>query len=251
MKKRTLAFFGIVSAITGFQLGLYGDKRPKVTLNTTTKEDVSLETEKKWDSKKRGPQSYGEKHLVFEEDIYFKSHLGDVDNLEIYIRTKELFKNFENKEALAKWIVLGNFFSSSEKYSNIFENSIKKMNEEPLETLKELKSKIKIMGADDSFLKGMVVNLVHHLEIEDEEKASFFGEQLGRRLTLDEQGGFSEDSFSVIPSLIFLKNYSKDERATVEFLKNALKVNKGKPAVQKALKARYLAYFPNIKVNLL
>ena len=50
MKKRTLAFFGIVSAITGFQLGLYGDKRPKVTLNTTTKEDVSLGTEKKWDS---------------------------------------------------------------------------------------------------------------------------------------------------------------------------------------------------------
>ena len=107
------------------------------------------------------------------------------------------------------------------------------------------------MGADDSFFKGMVVNLVHHLQIEDEEKASFFGEQLGRRLTLDEQGGFSEDSFSVVPSLIFLKNYSKDERATVEFLKNALRANNGKPAVQKALRARYLAYFPNIKVNLL
>ncbi|MEE2744028.1 MAG: hypothetical protein VYD54_08985 [Bdellovibrionota bacterium] len=253
MKKRVLALLGVASAISGFQLGLYGDKT-KITLDADEKKEVSSfegsVTQKTWDSKKRGPQSYKE-NKKFEEESYFKSHLGDVDNLEIYVRTKELFKDFKNKEALAKWIVLGNFFSSSEKYSNIFENTIKKMNEEPLETLKELKSKIKKMSADDSFLRGMVVNLVHHLQVEDEEKASFFGEELGRSLTLDEQGGFSEDSFSVVPSLIYLRNYSKDERATAEFLKNALKVNKGKPKVQKALRARYLAYFPNIKVSLL
>ena len=139
MKKRVLALLGVASAISGFQLGLYG-KKTEITSADEKKEVSSFDgsvTQKTWDSKKRGPQSY-KKNKDFEEDSYFKSHLGDVDNLEIYVRTKELFKDFKNKEALARWIVLGNFFSSSEKYSNIFENTIKKMNEEPLETLNEL-----------------------------------------------------------------------------------------------------------------
>ena len=104
MKKRVLALLGVVSAISGFQLGLYGEKT-KITLDADEKKEVSpfdrSVTQKTWDSKKRGPQSF-KKNKDFEEDSYFKSHLGDIDNLEIYVRTKELFKDFKNKKLEAK-----------------------------------------------------------------------------------------------------------------------------------------------------
>jgi hypothetical protein len=254
MSKGALTFLALVLAIVGFQMGHQKEEKVKVGIQSVKEEGISgkilidnKDNNRRKDSlsKKRNPQSLGERNQEVDDD-YFMPHLGDPQNLKIYVRAKNIFKNFKKKEAMARWMVLGNFFSSSEKYSKIFESTVKEMNETPFDTLNEIKSKIKKMKREDSFLRGMVVNLVHHLDIEDEEKASFFGGELVRKLTLDKKGGFSEDSFSVIPSLIYLKNYGKDNNVTVEYLRKALDANKRKPDVQEALKIRYMAYFPHL-----
>lgn len=255
MNKGVFTFFSLILAIVGFQIGHEKEEKVQVGIQSVKEEGISgkdlidIEGDKRRRndfSKKRNPQSLGERNQEMDEGHYFKSHLGDPVNLKIYVRTKNIFKNFEKKEAMARWMVLGNFFSSSAKYSKIFESTVKKMNETPFDTLNEIKSKIKRMKRSDFFLRGMVVNLVHHLDVEDDEKASFFGGELVRKLSLDEKGGFSEDSFSVVPSLIYLKNYGKNNKVTIHYLRKALEANKKKPDVQEALKVRYLAYFPHL-----
>jgi hypothetical protein len=255
MNKGIFTFFSLILAIVGFQIGHQKEEKVQIGIHSVKQEGISgnILTKNEDDnrrkndfSKKRDPQSLEERNQEMDEGHYFNSHLGDPVNLKIYVRTKNIFKNFDKKEAMARWMVLGNFFSSSEEYSKIFESTVRKMNEAPFDTLNEIKSKIKKMKRSDSFLRGMVVNLVHHLDIEDDEKVSFFGSELARKLTLDEKGGFSEDSFSVVPSLIYLKNYGKDNKVTIDFLRKALEANKKKPDVQEALKVRYLAYFPHL-----
>ena len=90
------------------------------------------------------------------------------------------------------------------------------------------------------------MNLVHHLELEDEDKVSFFGKEIARPLNVQGEGDLGPDASSIVPSLLYLKQYTKDERLTVELLKKSLDRNREKPEVKKALRERYLAFFPKL-----
>ena len=102
------------------------------------------------------------------------------------------------------------------------------------------------MGPEDSYLRGMAVNLVHHLELEDEEKVSFFGKEIDRPFRVSEGGGLGHNTSSIVPSLLYLKQYSKDDLITVELLKKSLWKNQRNPKTQKSLRERYLAFFPDL-----
>jgi len=264
MNKWILGFLSIGISILGFHLGsrqieenIPSFKSVRVekkssdlqrNLSRSPTEQKKIKKKLSLKSLKRLPQSQGERtgDKEREEEVYFRSHLADRENLEIYIRTKELFQDYESKEFMARWMVLGNFFSSSKSYAELFISSVRKLNEDPKKTLEILKKSMEKMGQEDSFLRGMAVNLVHHLELEDEDKVSFFGEEIDRPLKIEGEGDLGADASSVVPSLLYLKQYTKDERITVKFLKKSLEKNKENPMAKKALRERYLAFFPKL-----
>ena len=264
MNKWILGFLSIVLSFLGFHLGSRQVEEKVPTFKTVRIGDLSSEltgdgsrrptgesgTQGQIHLKglKRGPQSQGHSsgEKEREEEIYFRSHLSDRGNLDIYIKTKNLFRNYEKKEALARWMVLGNFFSSSKSYGDLFYSSVRNLNEDPKKTLEVLQKSMINMGQEDSYLRGMAVNLVHHLELEDEEKVSFFGKEIDRPLKVSEGGDLGYNASSIVPSLLYLKQYSKDDVITVELLKKSLEKNQRNPETQKSLRDRYLAFFPNL-----
>tara|TARA_A100001015_G_scaffold321173_1_gene450567 strand:+ start:1305 stop:2111 length:807 start_codon:yes stop_codon:yes gene_type:complete len=264
MNKWTLGFLSIALSFLGYHLGSrqveekvptfktirIGDRSSDLTGDSKRipTEESGSQGQTNLKDLKRGPQSQGalsgEKER--EEEIYFRSHLADRENLDIYIKTKNLFRNYEHKEDLARWMVLGNFFSSSKSYGDLFYSSVRNLNEDPKKVLEVLKKSMINMGPKDSYLRGMAVNLVHHLELEDEEKVSFFGKEIDRPLKVSEGGDLGYNASSIVPSLLYLKQYSKDDVITVELLKKSLEKNQRNPKTQKSLRARYLAFFPNL-----
>ena len=178
MNKWTLGFLSIALSFLGFHLGSRQVEEKVPTFKTVRIGDRSSELrddesrrstgerypqgQKHLKDLKRGPQSQGassgEKER--EEEIYFRSHLADKENLDIYIKTKNLFRNYERKEALARWMVLGNFFSSSKSYGDLFYSSVRNLNEDPKKVLEVLQKSMINMGPEDSYLRGMAVNLV-------------------------------------------------------------------------------------------
>ena len=264
MNKWTLGLLSIGLSFLGYHLGSHQFEEKVPTFKTISKGDHSSvllgnesrrttgkrssQEQSRFKDFKRDPQSQdplsGEKER--EEEVYFRSHLADRENLDIYIKTKNLFRNYEHKEALARWMVLGNFFSSSKSYGELFYSSVRNLNEDPKKVLEVLQKSMINMGPEDSYLRGMAVNLVHHLELEDEEKVSFFGKEIDRPLKVSEGGDLGHNASSIVPSLLYLKQYSKDDVITVELLKKSLEKNQRNPKTQKSLRARYLAFFPNL-----
>ena len=259
-----LGFLSIVLSFLGFHLGSRQVEEKVLTLKTVSieerssdltgdglrrpTEDKGLQGQIDLKSLKRRPQSQrpSDGGREREEEIYFRSHLADKVNLDIYIKTKNLFRNYEHKEALARWMVLGNFFSSSKAYGELFYSSVRNLNEDPKKALEVIQKSMINMGPEDSYLRGMAVNLVHHLELEDEEKVSFFGKEIDRPLRVSEGGGLGHNTSSIVPSLLYLKQYSKDDLITVELLKKSLWKNQRNPKTQKSLRERYLAFFPDL-----
>ena len=225
MSKWMLGFLSIVVSFLGYHLGSrqVEEKDPSFKTVRTAKSGPNLMSDpaRKPTGKRVGKASSELKHLrrypqgqgavsgekEREEEVYFKSHLADRDNLDIYVKAKNLFQDYEYKESMARWMVLGNFFSSSKSYAELFSSSVNKLNEDPKKALEILQKSMEKMGPEDSYMRGMAVNLVHHLELEDEDKVSFFGKEINRPLNLEASGDLGTDASSIVPSLLFLKQY--------------------------------------------
>ena len=173
MNKWFLGVLSIGVSVLGFHLGSrqVEEKTPILKIVRMGEESSDLQrelkrspSEKTIDKKKlslknlkRLPQSQGARagEKEREEQLYFRAHLADRENLKIYIRTKNLFQDYETKEFMARWMVLGNFFSSSKFYEELFASSVRKLNEDPKRTLEVLQKSMDKMGQEDSFLRGM------------------------------------------------------------------------------------------------
>ena len=91
----------------------------------------------------------------------------------------------------------------------------------------------------------MLNNLVHNLEVEEEQKMEFFGTELNRPIELDEYGGLAEGSTSLLTSLIMLRQYVKNDEDVREYLGQSMKKNESEK-LKGTLREKYLTYFPSL-----
>ena len=108
----------------------------------------------------------------------------------------------------------------------------------------EISNKVSQLGKEDEFLRGMLNNLVNQLNVEDSKKIEFFGNELNRTVTLDNNGGLGEDSSSIINSMILLKQYAKDEQEAKNYFNQSLEKNL---KIRDALRFRFLQYYPGLE----
>ncbi|RLA62795.1 MAG: hypothetical protein DRQ88_13225 [Epsilonproteobacteria bacterium] len=177
---------------------------------------------------------------------YLQEYLSEDDNKELYNKTLRKFSEAHNKENMALWITLGTSFTNSKEYTTLYENSLKKLNENPDQTLNDINSQINDLTDKDDFLRGMLNNLVHNLDVEDDKKVEFFGKELNRSITLDKNGGIKDGSTSIINSMILMKQYVVDSQTIRTYLEESLNQNKIEKN-KEALRFRYLQYFPDLK----
>jgi hypothetical protein len=179
-----------------------------------------------------------------EHENFLKKFLEEKENQELFKKSQKFFQNSKNRDAFALWVTLGNSLTSSPQYGQLFESSLAKINENPDGALGEISDKIRNLGREDDFLRGMLNNLVANLNVDDAKKFEFFGKELNRSVGLDSKGGLDEGSSSFLNSLIFLKKYGTDENEVKNVLEESLDKNK---IISDALKYRFLQYFPNLK----
>lgn len=177
---------------------------------------------------------------------FLKEYLVENDNKELYNKTLRIFSKAKNKESLALWITLGTSFTNSKEYTTLYENSLKKLNEDPDGTLNDINAKIQDLTGKDDFLRGMLNNLVHNLEVDNDKKINFYGTELKRSISLDANGGIKEGSTSIINSMILMKQHVVDSQTIKTYLEESLNQNKLEKN-REALRFRYLQYFPELK----
>ena len=112
-----------------------------------------------------------------------------------------------------------------------------------------IKNTLSGLSPEDSFIRGMAINLVNQLSLTSEDKVSFFGQESSRKVLLDEQGRFSPDSLNITTSMIFMKQNIKTQSEALAYATESLKKNTD-PAVRKKLVTRFNAYFPDISKDL-
>jgi len=213
----------------------FKDKNDKINLRAVS--SVAKPNIKK--SKKR-------KKETKKNTSYLKEYLSEDDNKELYNKTLRKFSMAKNKESMALWITLGTSFTNSKEYTTLYENSLKKLNENPDQTLKDINAQRNDLTEKDDFLRGMLNNLVHNLEVADDQKVDFFGKELRRSITLDKNGGIKDGSTSIINSMILMKQYVVDSQTIKTYLEESLNQNT-REKNREALRFRYLQYFPELK----
>ncbi|WPU63660.1 hypothetical protein [Peredibacter starrii] len=161
---------------------------------------------------------------------------------ELYKKTSVLFEESPNKDDLATWISIGLVFDGSEEYGILLNRSLEKINKNPSENFALIEQVIKKLPPEESFLRGQLINLVNNMDLESEDKKSFFGSEMVRNVVLDSEGNFSPDSLNITTAMIMLKNSGTSKAEAEEFISESLQVNND-PEIREKLLVRFNAYF--------
>ncbi|WP_374077637.1 hypothetical protein [Bdellovibrio bacteriovorus] len=102
---------------------------------------------------------------------------------------------------------------------------------------------VKMMGPDDSFIRGQLINMVNHMNVQTEDKIRFFGGEISRPAMLDSQGRWSPDSLNITTALIMLKNNNAPKDDVIKFMKESLRANQD-DVIKSKLLTRFATYYP-------
>jgi hypothetical protein len=163
----------------------------------------------------------------------------------LYQATKDKFNSSRFKEPLAKWVASGLVFDDSSAYGSLLNDSINKLNEDPEVAYKDIATGLNHIGAEDHFMRAMLINLVDRLHVSKELKIDFFESQSVREVVLNEKGHFTPDSLNITTAIIFLKKNGADESRAKQVYESALS-NNSSQQVRDKLKSRFESYFPTI-----
>ena len=186
---------------------------------------------------------------IYNNDQYWGKIKSDPQVVRLYNKTLGLFKNSAEGEDLAVWIASGLIFDQAAEYGALLGKALKEIDRNKDENFKVIKDTLGGLSPEDSFIRGMAINLVNQLSLTSEDKVSFFGQESSRKVLLDEQGRFSPDSLNITTSMIFMKQNIKTQSEALAYATESLKKNTD-PAVRKKLVTRFNAYFPDISKDL-
>lgn len=245
-----ILFLFSASGVSGYFLGARsGEKRiTKIKKEAVAYQDQKKPIDIKILSSLPASSSLEKKEIIDTSttENYLKEFLSESNNRQTYNKTLRMFKDSKNKEFLALWITLGDGLFGPKEYGYLLEGSLKKINENPEETLDSIRRNISSLGKEDDHLRGMLNNLVNELEVEKSQKVEFFGNELSRPLNIDKNGGLADGSVSLIHSMVLLKQNVSDVEEIKPFILESFEKNPSSKT-RMALRYRYLEYFPALE----
>lgn len=179
----------------------------------------------------------------YSRNEYLKPFMSDEVVAASFYRAKELFKDSPNAEHIAVWISLGSVLDSDPKYGELLEYSIGKINENGSFNISLFENAVKTMGPEDSFIRGQLINMVNHMNVQTDDKIRFFGGEISRPAMLDSEGRWSPDSLNITTALIMLKNNNAPKDDVIRFMKESLRANQD-DVIKDKLLTRFATYYP-------
>jgi hypothetical protein len=186
---------------------------------------------------------------IYNNDEYWGKIKKDPQIIRLYNKTLGLFKKSAEGEDLAVWIASGLIFDQSAEYGALLGKALKEIDNNKDENFNKIKKTLGGLSPEDSFIRGMAINLVNQLSLSSEDKVSFFGQESSRKVLLDEKGRFSPDSLNITTSMIFMKQNIKSPSDALSYATESLKKNTD-PVIRNKLITRFKAYFPDISKDL-
>jgi len=189
------------------------------------------------------------KKKMYNKDPYWNKIKADPQVARLFKKTQKLFKNSPEAEDFAVWISAGFVMDENPEYGALIGKALKEIDQNKEENFNHLKETLKGFSPEDSFIRGMAINLVNQMSLSGEDKVSFFGNESAREVLLDKQGRFSPDSLNITTSMIFMKQNIKSESEALSYATESLKKNTD-PGIRKKLISRFVTYFPEIEKDL-
>lgn len=183
------------------------------------------------------------KKEIYRENLYWQKIKIDPQVRELYEKTYEKFQSSPQAEDIAVWTALGIIFDSSEAYGSLLSSALNEINRNKEENFSILKDTISKMPPEDSFLRGMTLNLAYNIQVSQDKKISFFGSEIVRPVKLDSDGKFTPDSLNITTAMIFLKHNIRDPNDAKSYILKSLANNKD-PNAKKQILVRLKTYFP-------
>ena len=255
MKLKTVVVFLSLLAVVviGYNLGkesLIADNKKKSVDVESNQEDTKATNEKeiiplKLPSREvaNTPVDLSNEKQIYRENLYWQQAIEDPRVVDLYKKTYEKFKNSSQAEDIAVWIALSLIFDSSPAYGVLLTAALNEINHNKEENFGIIRDVISKMPPEESFLRGMTLNLAYNINIARDEKISFFGSEIVRPVKLDSYGKFTPDSLNITTAMIFLKDNIRDPSDAKFYILKSLDNNKD-PKAKKQLLVRLKAYFP-------
>ena len=231
-------------------------KKEGPQLKAASGNDPSKKSPEGQTSSSQGPAPTGSdenagqtKKRIYNEDPYWNKIKSDPQVARLFKKTQRFFKNSPEAEDFAVWISAGFVMDENPDYGALIGKALKEIDKNKEENFNHLKETLKGFTPEESFIRGMAINLVNQMSLSGEDKVSFFGAESARKVLLDKQGRFSPDSLNITTSMIFMKQNIKSESEALSYATESLKKNTD-PAIRKKLISRFVTYFPEIEKDL-
>ena len=179
----------------------------------------------------------------YKGDEYLKNLLADDSVMQSLAKTQELFKDTPNGEDIAVWVSLGKVLDSSPGYGEVLNYALTKISENAAINFSHIEKVTKNLSPAEDFERGQLINLVNMMNINKEEKIKFFGNELSRHASFDQDGKWSADSLNLTTALIMLKNSNAKKEDVLPYMRESLRLNTNQ-ALKIKLLARFSSYFP-------
>lgn len=185
----------------------------------------------------------------YKNDIYLKNLLLDQSVQKSLATAQELFKDTPNGEDIAVWVCLGKVLDSSPGYGEILNYAFSKINENPAINFSHIEKVTKNLTVAEAFERGQLINLVNLMNLNKEEKIKFFGSELSRHASFDQDGKWSADALNLTTALIMLKNTNAKNEDVLPYMRESLKLNTNQ-VLKNKLMTRFASYFPGTTADL-
>lgn len=185
----------------------------------------------------------------YKVNSYLKNLLLDDSVMQSLAKTQELFKDTPNGEDIAVWVCLGKVLDSSPGYGEILNYSFNKINENAAINFSHIEKITKNLSSEEAFERGQLINLVNMMNLNKEDKIKFFGGELSRHASFDNEGKWSPDSLNLTTALIMLKNSNAKNEDVIPYMRESLRLNTNQVLKNKLL-TRFNSYFPGSTADL-
>lgn len=252
MKYRLLAIVAIAAVIywqkDKFTSNEQGASAANVTdQSSTAKQEAAVSTAAKYDDVTMTPDELSDRR--YKNDHYLKNLMLDQSVQRSLARTQELFKDTPNGEDIAVWVCLGKVLDSSPGYGEVLNYAFSKINENAAINFSHIEKVTKNLSGAEAFERGQLINLVNLMNLNKEEKIKFFGSELSRHASFDQDGEWSADALNLTTALIMLKNTNAKNEDVLPYMRESLRLNTNHVLKNKLL-TRFVSYFPGTAADL-
>ena len=252
MKYKILIVVVIAAVIYWQKAGFNSNEEVADTSNvtdqsSTAKKEPAVKAVAKYNDVTMVPEDLNDRR--YKNDVYLKNLMLDQSVQKSLATTQALFKDTPNGEDIAVWVSLGKVLDSSPGYGEVLNYAFSKINENAAINFSHIEKVTKNLSAAEAFERGQLINLVNMMTLDKEEKIKFFGSELSRHASFDQDGKWSADALNLTTALIMLKNTNAKNEDVLPYMRESLKLNTNQ-VLKNKLMTRFVSYFPGTTADL-